>query len=60
LISFSLIIIPFAFLQLRPDATKARLSRAQAWLLSHARRLMAAVALVLGAYLTVSGIVRLA
>jgi hypothetical protein len=60
LISFSLIIIPFAFLQLRPDATRARLSWAQAWLLSHARRLMAAVALVLGAYLTISGIVRLA
>jgi hypothetical protein len=59
LISFLLIIIPFALLELRPDATKARLSQTQAWLLSHARRLMAAVALLLGAYLAVSGLVRL-
>ena len=33
LISFLLIIIPFAFLELRPEATKARLKRSQAWLL---------------------------
>ena len=58
-ISFSLIIVPFAFLELRPAATKARLKRTQAWLLGHARRLMAIVALLLGAYLTVSAVVRL-
>jgi hypothetical protein len=58
-IDFLLIIIPFAFLELRPEATKALLKRAQDWLISHALRLMAAVALLLGAYLTVSGLVRL-
>jgi hypothetical protein len=58
-IEFSLIIIPFAFLELRPEATKARLSNAQAWLLGHARQLMAYTALILGAYLVVSGLVRL-
>jgi hypothetical protein len=59
LIEFALIIIPFAFLELRPEATKARLSNAQAWLLGHARQLMAYTALILGAYLVVSGLVRL-
>jgi Sap, sulfolipid-1-addressing protein len=41
LIEFLLIIIPFAFLELRPEATKAALKRSQDWLLGHARQLMA-------------------
>ena len=36
LIDFALIIIPFAFLELRPEATKARLKGTQDWLLGHA------------------------
>ena len=59
LIDFLLIIIPFAFLELRPEATKALLKHTQNWLLSHALRLMATIALLLGAYLAVSGLVRL-
>jgi Sap, sulfolipid-1-addressing protein len=59
LIEFALIIIPFAFLELRPEATKERLGSAQAWLLSHARQLMAYTAVILGAYLVASGLVRL-
>jgi hypothetical protein len=59
IIDFLLIIIPFAFLQLRPEATKARLKHSQDWLLSHAPRLVAIIALLLGAYLAVSGLVRL-
>jgi hypothetical protein len=59
LISFLLIIIPYAFLELRPDATKTRLKSAQSWLLGHAQRLIVAVALLLGVYLTVSALVRL-
>ena len=58
-IDFLLIIIPFAFLELRPEATKARLKHTQDWLLSHALQLMAAIALLLGAYLAVSGLIRL-
>jgi hypothetical protein len=50
LIEFSLVIIPFVFLELRPEATKAALKNAQDWLLSHARQLMAYTALILGAY----------
>jgi len=60
LIEFLLVIIPFAFLELRPEATKAALRRSQDWLLGHARQLMAYTALVLGAYLAVSGLIRLA
>ena len=59
LIEFLLIIIPFAFLELRPEATKAALERAQDWLLGHARQLMAYTALILGAYLAISALVRL-
>ena len=59
LIEFSLIIIPFTFLELRPEATKAALGHAQEWLLGHARQLMAYTALILGAYLAISGLVRL-
>ena len=59
IIDFLLIIIPFAFLELRPEATKARLEHSQDWLLGHALQLMAAIALLLGAYLAISGLVRL-
>jgi len=58
-IDFLLIIIPFVFLELRPEATKALLKRSQDWLLSHALQLMAAIALLLGAYLAITGLVRL-
>ena len=37
--------IPFAFLGFRPEGTKARLQHAQDWLMSHARQLIAAVAI---------------
>ncbi len=59
IIDFLLIIIPFAFLELRPEATKALLKHAQDWLLGHALQLMATIALLLGAYLAINGLVRL-
>ena len=59
IIDFLLILIPFAFLELRPEATKARLKHTQDWLLSHALQLMTAIALLLGAYLAISGLIRL-
>ena len=59
LIDFLLIIIPFLFLELRPEATKAALKRTQDWLLGHAMQLMVGIALALGTYLTVSALVRL-
>jgi Sap, sulfolipid-1-addressing protein len=59
-IEFSLVIVPFVFLELRPEATKAALKNAQAWLLGHAHKLMTYTALILGAYLTISAVIRLA
>jgi hypothetical protein len=60
LIEFLLIIIPFVFLELRPEATKRTLKSTHDWLLGHARQLMAYTALILGAYLTISALIRLA
>ena len=60
LIEFLLIIIPFVFLAVWPEATKAALKNTHDWLLGHARQLMAYTALVLGVYLTVTALVRLA
>jgi hypothetical protein len=59
LIEFSLVIIPFAFLEFRPEGTKTQLQRFQDWLTSHARQLMAGVALFAGLYMAISGLVRL-
>jgi Sap, sulfolipid-1-addressing protein len=59
LIEFLLIIIPLVSLELRPEATKAALKGAQEWLRGHTVQLIAGIALVLGAYLTVSALVRL-
>jgi hypothetical protein len=58
-IEFLLIIIPFVFLELRPEATKARLRNTQVWLRGHAPQLIAYTALILGTYLAISGLVRL-
>jgi hypothetical protein len=60
LIEFLLIIIPFAALELWPEATRAALRGSQDWLLRHARQLMAYTAFVLGAYLAISALARLA
>jgi Sap, sulfolipid-1-addressing protein len=59
LIDFALIIIPFAFLELWPETTKARLKHSQDWLLGHALQLLAYGALILGAYLAISAVARL-
>ena len=60
LIEFLLIIVPYAFLELRPEATKTFLKKAQNWLTGHVHQLIAYVCLILGAYLVVSALVRLA
>ena len=52
-------IIPQVLLVARPERTRAQIQRSKDWLFSHARHLIAVVALFVGAYMTVSGIVRL-
>ncbi len=59
LIEFALVIIPFGFLVASPAATRTQTRRAQNWLMAHARQLMAAVALFVGGYMTLSGLIRL-
>ena len=59
LIMFSLVLIPVALLELRPEATRRSLRHANDWLSSHARQLLAAVAFVAGAYMAISGLARL-
>ena len=59
IIEFLLIIIPLVFLELRPEATKAFLKNFQDWLAGHARQLLAYTAVILGAYMAISGLVLL-
>ena len=59
IIDFALIIIPFAFLEFRPEATKALLKHTQDWLTGHALQLIATIAVLLGGYMAISGLVRL-
>jgi hypothetical protein len=59
IIEFLLIIIPWLLLELRPAATANNLRRAQAWLSGHVTALVAWILILLGVYLTVSGLVHL-
>jgi ABC-type Na+ efflux pump permease subunit len=59
-IEFLLIIVPWLFLELWPDRTASFLKRCQTWLTGHVRQLLVAICLALGAYLTISALVRLA
>jgi hypothetical protein len=59
IIEFFLIIIPWALLELRPEATAAMLRKSQAWLSGHAKQVLAGVAVILGTYLVISALVRL-
>jgi hypothetical protein len=59
-IELMLIIIPFLFLEFRPDRTVATLERSQSWLLRHARLVVGSIAFALGAYLVITAIARLA
>ena len=59
-IELSLIIVPFLFLELRPASTTATLERSQSWLLAHAKQVIAWMAVLLGGYLLISALVRLA
>ena len=52
-------IIPFVFLLVRPEGTKTQAKRAENWLMSHARELIAVVILFVGAYMVINGLARL-
>jgi Sap, sulfolipid-1-addressing protein len=59
LIMFSPVIVPLVFLETRPEATRSKLRYLNEWISGHARQLIAGVLLAVGAYMTISGFVRL-
>jgi Sap, sulfolipid-1-addressing protein len=59
LIEFTLLIVPAVLLVVRPDSVRSFLARTQDWLTRHGRKALAYVALALGAYLTITGLVSL-
>lgn len=59
IISFLLIIIPWVLLLIWPRGTASLIRQAMAWVTTHAMALIAWVCLLLGVFLTISGLVRL-
>jgi hypothetical protein len=59
IIAFLLVIVPWVLLLIWPSGTASVLRRTLAWVTSHAIALIAWICLLLGVYLTISGIVRL-
>lgn len=59
-IEFLLIIIPWLCVELWPEGTATFLKRCQNWLAGHVKQLIVAICVALGAYLTISSLVRLA
>ena len=58
-IEFGLVIIPFAFLAAAPDRTMTATRHLKDWLARHAREILAALALLAGGYMVISGTLRL-
>jgi len=57
-IEFALVIVPFVFYLFRPLGTEAAIKRFENWITSHERQIAAAVALLAGGYMVISGLVR--
>jgi uncharacterized oligopeptide transporter (OPT) family protein len=58
IINWALVLVPFAFLMSRPQGTEQALKRFEHWLSSHQRQIAAGVCLLAGAYMMISGLVR--
>ena len=59
LIEFALVIVPLVLLMVRPQAADRAIKGFKSWLTSHARQVVAAAALIVGSYMTISALVRL-
>jgi hypothetical protein len=57
-IEFILVIVPFVFYLFRPLGTEEAIKRFENWITSHERQIAAAVALLAGGYMVISGLVR--
>ena len=58
-INFALVLVPFALLITRPQGTEKTIKRFTAWITSHERQIAAAVALLAGGFMVISGTLRL-
>ena len=58
LITWVLVIVPFALWTVRPQGTQKAIKGSKDWLVSHARQVAAGIALVAGGYMVISGLVR--
>jgi hypothetical protein len=59
IIAFLLLIVPWLMLLIWPSSTASLLRRTLAWVTSHAMALIAWICILLGVYLTITGIARL-
>jgi hypothetical protein len=57
-INFALVIVPFAFVVVHPQGTESAIKRFKDWTVSHERQIAAAVALLAGAFMVISGTLR--
>jgi hypothetical protein len=57
-VEFTLVIVPFAFYLFRPLGTEEAIKRFENWITSHERQIAAAVALLVGGYMVISGLIR--
>ena len=58
-INFAPVIIPSAFVAVKPQGTEDSIKRFKDWIVSHDRQLAAAAALLAGGYMIISGTLRL-
>ena len=57
-INWALVLVPFAFLEFRPVGTEQALKRFMDWLTSHERQVAAGVCLLAGAFMVITGTLR--
>jgi hypothetical protein len=58
IINWVLVLVPFAFLMARPQGTEDALKRFEHWLTSHGQQIAAGVCLLAGAWMVITGLVR--
>ena len=57
-INFALVLVPAAFVAARPQGTEEAIKRSKDWIAGHERQIAAAVALLAGAFMVITGTLR--
>ena len=58
IINWALVLVPFAFLMVRPQGTEDALKRFEHWLTSHEQQVTAGVCLLGGGWMVITGLLR--